>query len=133
MGILFRYNSQNMEKEGFKMKKIAVILAVVFAMCITTTAFASEPERILTNKVTFTIEGTTARCYVLVVSDSPDTKVDVKLWDGKTCLRTWSERKKGSITINENVSVKKGKTYTMTVDITVNGVAKPQIVRTKTC
>ena len=113
------------------MKKIAIFLATIIILCIPTTVFASADERILTNQVYFTIDGTTAQCYVYVTSDSPDTLVEVNLLDGSKCIGSWSAHHKGPITIDKSVTVRRGRTYTMTVDITVDDVAKPQIRREK--
>lgn len=112
------------------MKKMSLFLVAIIIFCIPVSAYTAEDERILTNRVTFSIDNGTANCHVNVLSDSSDTAVTVQLWDGSRCLYSWSESDKSTIIINKSVPVRKGRTYTLTVDITVDGVAKDQVRRT---
>lgn len=111
------------------MKKISFFLAIVMILCIPVTAFADDDDRILTDRVTFTISNGTANCYVNILSDSRNTSVSVRLLDGSRCINSWSESNKDTFIINKSVPVRKGRTYTLIVDVTVDGVAKAPIQR----
>ncbi len=111
------------------MKKLSFLLAVIMICCIPVSAFAAGDDRILTNRVTFSITDGVASYYINIFSDSRDTSVNVRLWDGNNCIDSWSDNQKDTFIINRSIPVKKGRTYTLTVDVTVDGAVKPQIKR----
>lgn len=108
------------------MKKVSFILAVVMLLCIPVSAFAADgdADRILTNNITFSISNGVANAYVEVLDASHDISVGARILDGKKCIKSWSDRNNGAVIINESVPVKKGRTYTLIVDVFVDGVAK---------
>lgn len=111
------------------MKKISLFLAIVMILCIPVTAFAADDDKILTDRVTFTISNGTANCYINILSDTRNTTVSVQLLQEGRCINSWSESNKDTFIMNKSVPVQKGKTYTLIVDVTVQGVAKAHIER----
>lgn len=96
-------------------------------LCIPVSAFAAadgDDDRILTKDIAFSISDGVANAYVEVLDPSYDISVGVRLLDGKRCIHSWSGRKTGAVIINKSVSVKKGRTYTLVVDVFVDGASK---------
>lgn len=117
------------------MKKITALLVVVLLLCIPTTVFAAEEATtyLFVNRGSLSIENTTATCTAFVQADSSDTHVVMKLWHGNSCIGTWIDSNKSLILLNETVSVRKGETYTLTIDTTIDGKALPRFSQTKKC
>lgn len=116
------------------MKKIALILAVVLMLSTPLSAHAAE-ERMLSIYPGISFSGTTAECSLAVTGDYADDEIDVviKLWRGSTCLRTWYDSGEGYVFWEDTATVTKGKTYTLTVDVTINDVTKPRVSTSGTC
>ena len=79
--------------------------------------------------------GTTANCSVTVVGNQISDKLTatIKLWQGTTCLETWTTSGTGYIFWDDTATVSKNNTYKLTVDVTINGVTKPQVYVEGTC
>lgn len=112
----------------------ALTLSLVLLFTLALTAQAA-PMRAPGLDKSLSFSGTTATCKATVYGDhGTDTvSLTVKLWQGTTCLETWSASGTGYAKVNKTATVTRGKTYKMTVDFTVNGVAEPQLSITKTC
>lgn len=116
------------------MKKCALIMAIIIVLSIPITANAASP-RMLSIMPAITFDGTTANCSVTIVGDqlTDDLTATIKLWRGTTCLETWTASGEGYIFWDDTATVTKNKTYKLTVDVTVNGVTKPQVYAEGTC
>lgn len=114
------------------MKKVALLL--VFALLLTIPATANS-SRMITAIPSLSFTGTTANCSCYVSEDSNHDYVVVtmKLQLGNTVIRQWSRAGAGSVSMSETVTVTKGQTYTLALDIMVNGTSRPQYSVTKTC
>ena len=116
------------------MKKRALTLSLVlaFVLAIAVQAAPARAPRIYPG---LTFSGTTATCAATVRTDQPTDTVSmtVKLWQGSTCLKTWTASGTGKAALTETETVTSGKTYKLTVDSTVNGVPQPQTSVTRTC
>lgn len=119
---------------GEKMKKIALLLAIVLILSTPLSAHAAEP-RMLSIYPGISFSGTTAECSLAVTGDYADDEIDVviKLWRGSTCLRTWYASGEGYVFWEDTATVTKGQTYKLTVDVTVNDVLKPRVSTSGTC
>lgn len=110
------------------MKRHFCILTAVFLLVLTVTAGAVE-MRLATPVPTLTFSGTTATCAVNIRSDSNSDKISatVRLWDGSTRLKTWTDSGTGALSFSETHSkdIKSGKSYKMTVDYTIAGKSYP--------
>lgn len=116
------------------MKKLALLLAIVLIFGLSVTAYAASP-RIINIMPEITFSGTTANCAVAVTGDHATDDIDVviKLWRGSTCLRTWYANGNGYVFWDDTAAVNKGKTYTLTVDTTINNVTNPRVSVSGTC
>ena len=125
----------NTDAEGGEtMKKIALFLAIILVISAPLTVHAAEP-RILSIYPGISFNGTTAECSVTVVGDYTTDEIDVviKLWRGSTCVKTWYDSGDGYIFWEGTATAVKGKTYTLTADVTINNVTKPRVSVSGTC
>lgn len=103
------------------MKKIALLM-VLLLLIQPVTANAATTRSIISNtKISFT--GTTANCRVVVTGNSMNDKIEmvVKLWEENTCIATWEMSGIGYVDFSKSKSVTKGKNYTLTATVTLNG------------
>lgn len=116
------------------MKKRVLALTLIVVMLLTMTAQAVSP-RAVTNKPSLTFSGTTANCSVVVRADSTSDEISVtmKLWIGSRCIAIWSDSGNGYVYISKTADAASGVTYTLTADVTINGVARPQVSVSERC
>ena len=101
---------------------LSLVLAVMMGI-----AAQAAPARAPRLYPSLTFSGTTATCIASVRGDN------VKLWKGASCLKTWTSSGTGSVSLSKTATVTSGKTYKLTVNATINGVAQPQQSITRTC
>lgn len=91
--------------------------------------------RIVTIVPGLSFTGTTAHCEVTVLCDYATDEIDatMRLWEGNTCIATWSDSDEGSLSIYETETVTPGNEYTVTADVTINGEANPRVYIRRTC
>jgi len=116
------------------MIKRLLALTLALVMLLGVSAQAAEPSRSPVAAPSLVFSGTTATCSVTIRSGKPTDQIaaTAKLWNGGTCLRTW--RKSGTLQVylTGTATVSRNKTYRLTVDYTVNGIAQPQKSVTRT-
>ncbi len=56
-----------------------------------------------------------------------------KLWQGNSCIETWEDTAYGILNVTYSTDVKGGKSYTVTVDYTINGIVQKQLSDSGTC
>ena len=110
---------------------MAVALAVGSAVC-STAAVEIEP-RLLQVHTSLTFSGTTANCEAMVLSAGDDIKATMTLRQGDTIMAMWSDSGTSAVSLVGHRTVTKGKTYTLTVTGTRNGVAFEAHSVTRTC
>lgn len=103
------------------MKRIFV-LVVILMLLISLPVYAMTPRAVSINP-TLSFSGTVANCKVQIFGNSSTDDIDatIKLWQGNSCIETWTESSIGYLIFEDTTSVIKGKTYKLTVDATVNG------------
>ena len=111
---------------------LALTLVLAFVLGISAQAAPLRAPRLYPN---ITFSGTTATCTASVRADNATDTISmtVKLWQGATCLRTWTASGTGSASLSRTATVTSGKTYKLTVNAKVNGVAYPQQSISRTC
>lgn len=118
------------------MRKRIFTLAVLMMLALSVTVCAAEAREIAPRPA-LTFSGTTATCTVSIRADSTSAKISatVKLWDGGTCLKTWTDSDTGVLSFSETHSkdIKSGKSYKMTVDYTIAGKSYPQLSASAVC
>lgn len=114
-----------------KRRIISTFLAIWIIVAIPLTAYAATPRLLAANPV-LQFNGATAICSVTITSESDEIEATIKLNKGTSCIATWNASGTGYIIFNESKGVSSKGEYTLTVDITINGVKQPQISDTKT-
>lgn len=104
------------------MKKRILSFVLFFAMLFSTPAFAASP-RIITIRPSISFNGTTANCRVAVSGNHGTDQIEavIILWDGNDVVENWYPTGTGSLLFSDTTTVTKGKTYELTVDVTING------------
>lgn len=117
----------------FLKKRILPIL-FIFLMLFSSTAYAASTRAAaVVPRISF--DGTTASCSVFIAADRPtdDIYAVIKLWQGSRCIKTWEESSVGDLAFSGKVTVSKGKTYQLTVDVTLDGKVQPRLSVEGTC
>lgn len=107
------------------MKKIAFLLALLMLL-LPITANASTSRSIFI-KPGISFDGNTANCTVSVTGNTMRDEIDVvvKLWQGSTCIVTWTTSGNGYVYFSKSRTIRSGVEYTLTADVTINGIAQP--------
>lgn len=116
------------------MKKRMISLILVVVMLLSVTVQAATQAAFATPVLVF--DGRTATCAVEVSADKATDKIEVTaaLWRGSTCLETWTQTAYEYLYLEETKDVSiRGVTYTLKVDITVNGKVWPQVETSAKC
>ena len=115
------------------MKKMALLLALLLCV-LPITANAATP-RIVGIVPSIDFDGNIANCSVSITSHSfnDDIEAVVKLWNGDSCIATWNATGTGFLNVNKSKVVSKGIEYTLTVDVTINGVKRSTVSTSATC
>lgn len=73
--------------------------------------------------------GTEATCTVSIFGERTTDKISatMTLWQGNTLIDDWSASGYGILKIDETTAVSRNKTYTLTVEYAINGVAQPPV------
>ena len=105
-----------------KMKRRIVPLILFLAMLLSVPAYAASP-RVITILPAISFDGTTANCRVSVSANrvTDHIEADIALWDGSICVADWDASGTGYLLFSNSAQVEKGRTYELTVDVTING------------
>lgn len=118
------------------MKRRIFALTALCLLVLSLSAHALEP-RVAKPAPSLTFDGTTAVCKVNIYADSSSDKINatVKLWDGGTCLKTWTASDTSRLRFSETYSknIQAGRTYQMTVDYIIAGRSYPRVSASATC
>lgn len=116
------------------MKNRICPIILAFFLLFSTTAYAASP-RVAPVVPSITFNGTTAVCSVLVIADKSSDSIDatIKLWQGNQCIKTWTDSSTGDLDFSGKYGVSKGKTYELTVDVSISGKNLPRYSVQATC
>lgn len=116
------------------MRKRIIPILFIFIMLFSSTAYAASP-RVAQVVPSISFNGTTADCEVVIFSDKPtdDIEAVIKLWQGSQCIKTWEESSVGDLVFSDEAKVTRGKTYQLTVDVTLAGKDLPRFSVKGTC
>ncbi len=110
----------------------ALILLTATVLPISTSAATPKSISIIPS---LGFDGTTAELGLEVncgyLTDS--ISAVVILWEGNFALDQWHPSGSGFLDFIETYSVSRGHTYTLTADVTINGVTRPRVSITRTC
>ena len=115
-----------------KKKILLCVTALIFILTIPAAAIEKRAADVIPSLY---FEGTQAVCDVMVSGDyvTDTISVDIDLWEGNTCIKSWSDSGQGYVNSVRKVKAKRGKTYTLKVYATVKGVELPMAFITNTC
>ena len=115
------------------MRKVALFLAIV--LVISTPLTVSAAPRMLTINPTLAFDGTTAACEVAVVGNNMSEHIEVvmKLMHGTSCVKAWMNDDYGYVYMLAYANVIRGQTYTLLIEVKVNGVAQQPVYINGTC
>ena len=116
------------------LKKRILPFVLIFAMLLSIQAFAASPC-IITIRPAISFNGTTANCRVTFSGNHGTDRIEavVILWDGNEIVEDWYPTGKGSLLFSDTTTVTKGKTYELTVDVTINGLEYDTVSISGTC
>lgn len=116
------------------MKKRVFIPLILLVVMLLTVLVQAAP-RILSINPSISFEGTTAECSVSVVADKMTDSImaTLILWDGSKVVDSWTASGTGYLLFSDSAQVTKGKTYKLTVDVVIKGIAKPRVSVEGTC
>jgi len=115
------------------LKRRTFVLGLLIAVLLTMPVSA-QTERTYSKLAQLSFQETTAVCFVTISgAGSKYISADISLWNGSTCVKTWERNNTGSIYLKEEVSVSKGKDYTLIVDYTIGGESQEPLTSAGTC
>lgn len=116
------------------MRKKIIVIVMLLILVFSSSANALEVMTI-SKAPTLTFNNGVATCKSTINANlaSDTISISMKLYAGKTCIKSWTAEGTGAITISKTKSVTSGTTYTLKVIATVNGVTQPAQSVTKTC
>lgn len=118
------------------MKKKTISLFLLLALLFVHPVYAEAASpRVATIWPSIAFDGTTAQCSVSVTADhtSDNITIVVKLWRNNQCIKTWDDSGTGYLIFDKTTTVTKGYAYTLTADVTLDGVRQPTASVTGTC
>ena len=110
---------------------VCLIIAIIVLLTIHTYAVSARTVDVIPD---INFNGTKATCTVQITGDRTTDKIvaTAELWQGSVLIDDWSASGVGILKIKEITTVAKNKTYKLTVDYKINGIAQTpvSIVRT---
>ena len=121
-------------KGVISLKKRNFPILFAFLMLFPSTAYAAS-FRVAPVVPSISFNGTTASCTVFVYAEQMTDDIDavIKLWQGSQCIKTWEESSVGDLACSGTATVSRGKTYQLTVDVTLAGNTQPRVSIQGTC
>lgn len=115
--------------------KIKTLLASIIMVLLLATSTYAALARAPTIAPTLTFTNTTANCSVTIYGGSDKAKItaEISLKDGNNCIKSWEESAVGYFYFSDTVSVTRGKSYTLSVDATIDGKTYPTASTSNTC
>ncbi len=115
-----------------KKRMIFFLLATVMLPSLILSVAAAEP-RDAHYAPNLSFDGTTANCSVSITALGKPITATLELWQGSTCIASWSDSATSYLIISEECSVTNGQTYTLKVSGTIDGEPLSGIPTTAIC
>lgn len=112
-------------------KAISVFLVFILVTCFCIPAMAATRAATVAPELTF--DGTTANCWTSVVAINQDIVANLELWYNGNMIKSWPGSGESYITISGSRPVFSGRTYSLRVTGTIDGVSFESNFITKTC
>ena len=115
-----------------KRQLLCIVLALLIIVAIPLTAYAATPRMLVIHPI-LQFSDSTATCTVYICAEATDTIVaKITLYRGSTLIDSWTTSSVGNISFKDTTDVSIKGEYTLSVDVTINGVAQDQVSVTKT-
>ena len=110
------------------MKKHMVSAVLLLIMMLSLSEQAAE-MRVITASPYLTFNENTATCMADCKSTNPSDKVSatLTLYQGSTCVTSWSGSGNGRVIISKSCTVKSGMEYKLVLSYSVNGKAQESV------
>ena len=110
------------------MRKRFLSFLLVMSVILAVPAYAAS-TRTIDVYPDLVFNGTTANCTVTILGERTTDKISaaMELWQGNTLIDDWSASGSGVLKMDKTAAVEKNKTYTLTVEYTINGVAQKTV------
>lgn len=111
------------------------VFAVLLLLALVFPVSAQAAQRLAIARPSITFSGTTATCSVSARGNSTKDSISLtaKLYNGSTCIATWTDSGTGSLNFSKTKTVQSGNTYKLTADVTINGTALATASASGTC
>lgn len=116
-----------------KMKKRFLALLLVMSVLFTVPVYAASARTVMVAP-SIKFDGTQATCAMQITADKTTDQISatMELWQGNTLINSWSGSGTWILSLSRTTTVSKNKTYTLTVNYSVNGVAKNPVSISRT-
>ncbi len=107
------------------MKKLALLMALL--ICVLPVTVNAVTPRYIVIIPAIDFDGTTAICTASVTGNSMTDEIEIvaKLWEDGSCIATWRDSGTGYLHLRETKGAEYNSEYTLTVDVTINGIDQP--------
>lgn len=110
-----------------RIMSLVLVVSLMTLLAVPTSLAANT--RAVTGSPILRIVGTTATCEVVYRSGNKDAEISVTLTlkQGNNIIDSWSSSGKSMVIISETSTVKRGKTYDLVLNATVDGKKQPEV------
>lgn len=110
---------------------LSIIIAVALVLSISCYAVSTRAVDVYPS---LTYNGTQATCKATIMGQSTTDSIaaTMYLYRGSTLIDSWSASGTGILRMEENATVSRNKTYTLTVYYSVNGIAQDPVTISRT-
>lgn len=115
--------------------KRRILAFAALIICVLTIGVQAAELRGIAGKPRISFNNTTAVCTAVCYGDNSDDVVNatLTLYQGSTYVDSWSNSGIDSVSVYGESKVKSGKSYTLKLTYSINGVSKPSVSTTAAC
>lgn len=115
--------------------KRRMVLLVTMTIFVLAVSVQAAETRAISNKPNLSFSGMTAYCSTVCTGEGSSDQVDatLTLYQGSNYIDSWSSSGKGRISFSGSHTVKSGKSYTLKLTYSINGISKPSVSATAIC
>lgn len=118
------------------MRRVAALLVLILTLTMSMNVNATSTRSVDT-QLYINYNGTTAVCNVDIygTNSSQHLEATIKFWHKNRCLQTWVVSGYGVLFFTETaeISVAKGSTYRLSVDLAIDGDMQPTVSTSRLC
>ena len=116
------------------MKRRVLLLGILIAVLLIFPAHA-QSARLSIRTADLTFEDSTAQCDVKIYGSSSKDSISatITLWNNNQCIMTWERESNRNLSFSETIAVTQGKSYTLNVEFSINGVPQPKLSSSGIC